>query len=130
MHQPVLKPEDMIMRVAKALSSHDLDELLSFYEPDAVLVKPDGTEAVGLEEIREEYSSYIEKVISMTASVTWCHVAGNTASVRGTYEISFKRRDGSITTISGQPIETLRKQADGSWLYVIDNGSGADPIPA
>ena len=117
----------MIIRVAQALSSHDLEELLSFYEPDAVLVKPGGTEACGLDQIREEYSSYIDKVISMDAGVTWCHVAGDIASVRGFYEIVFKRHDGSTTTVTGEPIETLRKQADGSWLYVIDNGSGADP---
>ena len=115
------------MRVAQALSSHDLDELLSFYEPDAILVKADGTEARGLDQIREEYSAYIDKVVSMDASVTWCRVAGDIASVRGCYEITFKRRDGSTITVAGEPIETLKKQANGAWLYVIDNGSGADP---
>ena len=130
MNEQVLKPEDMILRVAKALSHQDLDELMSFYEPEAILVKPDGTQACGVEAIREEYSAYIGKVVSMTASVTWCHVTNEIATVRGHYEIAFKRRDGTTVIRTGEPIETLRKQADGSWLYLIDNGSGADPIQA
>ena len=126
MTEPVLNPEDMILRVAKAMQSHDLDELMSFYESDAVLVRPDGTEAVGVAAIREDYAGYVHKVVSMNAKVIWCHVSGDIASVRGAYEITFKRRDGSELVTSGEPVETLRKQTDGSWLYVIDNGSGAN----
>ena len=128
MAKPVLRPEDMIVRVAQAMTAHDLDELMSFYEADAVLVRPDGTEAVGVEAIRRDYSEYIEKVISMNAKVTWCHVAGDIASARGWYEITFKRRNGSELITTAEPIETLRKQSDGSWRYVVDNGSGAKPI--
>ncbi|MEM9623728.1 MAG: nuclear transport factor 2 family protein, partial [Pseudomonadota bacterium] len=66
MPEPVLKPQDMITRVASALERHDLDELLSFYEPNAVLIRTDGSEAHGIDQIRTEYESYINKVAAMT----------------------------------------------------------------
>ncbi len=126
MNEPVLNPANMIKRVAGALASHNLDELMSFYEPAAVLVRPDGSEAQGIEKIREEYAGYINRVIAMEADVIWTHVPGDIASVRGRFSITFERRDGSTVTRSGEPIEVLRQQPDGSWLYLIDHGSGAD----
>lgn len=122
----VRNPEDMILKVADAMAVHDLDQLLNLYEPDAIYVRADGTEAVGVDQIREEYAAFIDKVVSMQAKAIWSHVSGDIASVRGRYEITLKRRDGSEVTSSGEPIETLRRQADGSWLYLIDNGSGAN----
>ncbi len=128
MGKAVETPGDMILRVAQAMTHHDCDELLSFYEPDAVLVKADGTEARGHVAIRADYETYLDKVVSMTAEAVWVHVVGEIATVRGKYNITFKRSSGEILEVTGSPIEVLRRQFDGSWLYVIDNGSGANPL--
>ena len=34
--------------------------------------------------------------------------------------------DGSPRVTSGQTSDVIRKQADGSWLFVIDNPEGSD----
>jgi uncharacterized protein (TIGR02246 family) len=128
MPREVSDPSEMIEHVSKAIVAKDYDALLSFYEPDAVLVRQDGTEAVGLDAIRAEYESYVEKVSDMTGKAVWIHVAGDLAMVRGEYAITFKRSNGDFVKMSGSPIELLRKQANGSWKYVIDNGSGADAL--
>ncbi len=122
----VFKPEDMITRVAQALGSNDLDSLMQLYEPSAVLVRPDGTEAQGVDQIRAEYAGYIDKVVSMEAKVLWVHIAGEIATVRGKFSITFARKDGTTITRGGEPIEVLRRQEDDSWLYLIDHGSGAN----
>ena len=127
MYEPVKHPGDMIKRVARALETHNLDELMSFYAPDAILVRPDGSEARGLQEIRAEYETYIYRTIAMSADVRWVHEAGNIASVRGHFTIKFDTSRGDVIEISGDPVETLMRQPDGSWLYMIDRGNGAEP---
>lgn len=127
MAEAVRNPGEMIERVARALREHDLDELLSFYETEAVLIRQDGSEARGLAAIRAEYASYLEKTVAMTAAATWVHVAGDIAVVRGRFSITLARRNGDPIVVVGEPIEVLRRQPDGSWLYLIDHGSGADP---
>jgi len=126
MSNRVDKPSEMIEHVCSAIVKKDYDALLSYYEPNAVLVRPDGSEAVGLDAIRAEYQSYVEKVTSMSGKAVWTHVADDLAVVRGEYTIAFLRANGETLEMSGSPIELLRKQADGSWKYIIDNGSGAD----
>jgi ketosteroid isomerase-like protein len=126
MESGVKNPSEMIEHVCNAIVQKDYDTLLSYYEPNAVLVRPDGSEAVGLDEIRAEYESYVEKVTSMSGKAIWTHVAEELAVVRGEYTISFLRSNGETLELSGSPIELLRRQPDGSWKYIIDNGSGAD----
>jgi ketosteroid isomerase-like protein len=128
MGKAVETPGDMILRVAQAMTNHDCDELLSFYERDAVLVKADGSEARGHAGIRADYETYRDKVVSMTAEAVWIHIVGEIATVRGKYTITFKRNNGELLELTGSPIEVLRRQSDGSWLYVIDNGGGANPL--
>ncbi len=126
MSEPVTEPQAMITRVASALARHDLDELLTFYESSAVLIRADGSEAHGVAQIRKEYDGYIDKVVAMTGRAVWVHQAGDIAAVRGAYSITFKRSNGETVTRNGNPVEVLRQQADGNWLYVIDHGFGAD----
>jgi uncharacterized protein (TIGR02246 family) len=128
MDNGVKNPAKMIEYVCDAIVHKDFDTLLSYYEPNAVLVRQDGSEAVGLDAIRSEYESYVEKVTSMTGKAVWTHVSEDLAVVRGKYTISFLRSSGEILESSGSPIELLRRQTDGSWKYIIDNGSGADAV--
>lgn len=127
MGRKVETPGDMIKHVARALEDHDCEELLSYYEQDAILVRGDGSEARGVDAIRADYETYIHKVMSMTSEAVWVHIVGEIATVRGKYTITFKRSNGETKTVSGSPIEVLRRQSDGSWRYVMDNGGGADP---
>jgi ketosteroid isomerase-like protein len=87
----------------------NVEGLVALYEPDAVLALPNGRLAVGLEEIRRFYSALL--------------------SARPHFEPGTQRptlRSGDLALTSSQlttgdvTAEIARRQADGTWLWVID----------
>jgi ketosteroid isomerase-like protein len=61
----------------------------------------------------------------MVSMNNFCVVHHDLALLRA----DFTLRDGNKVIASGSTAELVRKQADGSWLYVIDHAAGAS-IPS
>jgi ketosteroid isomerase-like protein len=110
-HEPAPDPEDLSRFVVERLNAGDVDGLVALYEPDAVMALPGGA-ATGVQEIRAAYEHF---------------VAGQPGVVRGDQQATLRWGDLALTS-SRLPdgtitVEVARQQADGTWLWIIDQPS-------
>lgn len=117
---------DMNEAFARAFNSRKLENLLALYEPDAqLLVDGSGEARIGLEAIGRELAQLLQAPGTMVSRNNFCVVHGDIALLRA----DFTLRDGEALIASGSTAELVRRQADGSWLYVIDHAAGASLPP-
>lgn len=118
----VYTPSEMNETFARAFNSRNLDNLLSLYESGAILcVDGSGREAIGEVSIGRELVKLLQAPGSMISKNNFCVVHGDLALLRA----DFTLRDGETLIASGSTSELIRRQPDGSWLYVIDHAAGA-----
>jgi uncharacterized protein (TIGR02246 family) len=122
----VTRPEEMNAAFAEAVSSGDVERVLSLYEPEALLAPRPGERASGLDEIRAALEELLGLGGTMTSRNLWCMQVGELALLQGEWHLSGTGPDGSPIALSARTAEVVRRQADGSWLYVIDHAFGAD----
>jgi ketosteroid isomerase-like protein len=130
---PAHDPRDLNRLFAERASAGDLDGLLELYEPGARLVGPNGGDADGEAAIRERLAGLLAMEPSVISRDVRVVNAGDLALLSGRRRMSFGRDDGERAGTEGMSVEVARRQADGSWRYVIDDPASiglrpADPI--
>ena len=113
----------------KALKEKDLEQLCSMYSDDAVMVLKDGTFTVeGKYRIRRVFSWMIDSVEKLSVETVYKVESEDTVLYRSKYHSVFTTPDGeSVDTVSSG-IVVLKKQSDGSWLFVIDHQNGGSNV--
>lgn len=124
-HQAVMNPEDMNAAFAEAYNSGSLDNLLALYETDAILVNPNGGQDQGIRQIRKTLEELLRLQGRMTSRNIYCIPFENIALLRAHFTLQFAGPDGNPAQIQGHTSEIVRKQKDGSWLYIVDHPYGA-----
>ena len=110
--EPARDPQDLERLLVSRESAGDVDGMVALYELHAVLDDGDGQVIVGREAIRGFYV----KLISMERKFAFGDQ--RTPLVSGDLALTSTRLpDGSVTA------EVARRQADGTWLWVIDQFS-------
>jgi uncharacterized protein (TIGR02246 family) len=125
---PAHKPEECDILIEKALKSRDLDAAVALYEPNATLVIGPGEVASGKAAIREALKGFLAfDEVHFTREITAIQSGdGNLAMLRGAWSATSTGPDGKPVTVTGNNVEVVRRQPDGTWLFVIDNPRGAD----
>jgi len=104
-----------------AFNAGDIDSIVVLYEPNAVLVVNDQPVA-GQELIRKAYKSFLVRGPRMSLEtrsvVLFDH---NLALLHGDWVLEPAASDATGKTTRGLSTEVVRRQADGSWRFVIDN---------
>jgi len=123
----VLQPDDSSRILVNAIESGDIDTIVSLYEPEAILFSKSGRLMHGLEAIRENNLGLIALKPTFTVDFITATISadGMLATNRMKAELSWTDKDGNPKKESVDTLEVLRKQADGSWLYVIDDPYGS-----
>lgn len=117
------KPEDCDLLLIKALNNGDLEEALSLYEDSASFVQEPGKVVSGIPAIREIMQGFLAIKPSFTIEVTSAE-NGDVALLNSTWKLSGTDADGNAVNMSGHGAEVVRRQADGSWKFIIDNPGG------
>ena len=117
----VREPQDIHKKFQDAFSSGDLDGLVALYEPNAILVSGQGQIATGQDAIREVYKGYLAMRPKITVETVSVFENADAALLHGRWNITGAGPDGSPISMQGRNTEVLRRQADGSWLFYIDN---------
>jgi len=105
----------------KAFNAGDLDGVVALYEKDAILVTEANRTITGQSAIREAYRGYLALRTSMTLETVAAYESGGLALLHGRWSRKGKGPDGSEIHVSGRNSEVVRRQPDGSWLFIIDN---------
>ncbi|HKP18415.1 MAG TPA: nuclear transport factor 2 family protein [Gaiellaceae bacterium] len=122
----VMRPEEMNGAFAEAVSSGEVERVLALYEPEALLAPRPGVRASGREEIRAALAELVALGGTMASRNVWCMQVGELALLQGEWHLAGTAPDGSPLELSSRTAEVVRRQADGSWLYVIDHAFGGD----
>jgi uncharacterized protein (TIGR02246 family) len=106
-----MTPEDLSRLFVERANAGDADGMAALYEPDAVLAFPPGSQTVGRAAIRELMVQLVAR--------------GGTFTVEPALPTIYQGDDLALTSTipsdnTGGRVQLVRKQADGSWLRVID----------
>ena len=126
MNYKVLAPQQMNETFVRAFNSKQIDNLMLLNEPDAVLVRLDGSLARGTDQIRDELCKLLTRGIRAEGHNQFAITYGNIALLRANFTITLLGEDGQETSIKGSSSEVVSQQPDGSWLYIIDHPFGAN----
>ncbi len=122
---PARKPEECDLLLLEALKKGDLDAAIAFYEPNASFVLDSGQVVTGRTAIREALRGYL--AVNGTMEVKAVPSGdGNLALLHGKFSGTIPGPDGKPIPFSGSSTEVVRRQPDGTWLFVIDNPHGGD----
>lgn len=125
---PARKPEECDILLMEALQRKDLETVVALYEPNATFILDSGEAVTGQAAIREALKAWIafDEVSFTTEIEAFQSSDENLAITRGTWSATTKGTDGNPVTLTGKNAEVVRRQPDGTWLFVIDNPRGAD----
>jgi uncharacterized protein (TIGR02246 family) len=106
----------------KAFSGGDLEGLVALYEPQAMLAPQPGTIVTGTDAIREAYREFLAIQPKIRVETLAIFESGDgIAMLHGRWVLTATLPDGTEVRNEGRNTEVLRRQADGGWLFLIDN---------
>jgi uncharacterized protein (TIGR02246 family) len=124
---PARKPEDCDLLLAEAINRGDLESAVALYEPNASFVTQPGQVVTGHAAIREAMQTFASLKPTLKIEVNAIqNGSGDVALLRSKWSLTGTGPDGKPMTMGGNGTEVVRRQADGTWLFIIDNPSGAD----
>ena len=114
-------PVQVLESIVAGINSGDLDSLMPLYESDAAFVPEPGTTAPGPAGIRESLNGFIAMKGKLDLNVTRVLQADDLALVVGVWSFDGTGPDGEPVHLEANNADVLRRQADGTWRFVIDN---------
>lgn len=104
------------------VNAADLDGMVALYEPNATFVAGDGGLRIGRAAIREELAGLTaaQPTIDM-GTIRVVPLADDLAVLHHDWTATFRDADGNATEMSGKATEVVRRQADGTWLFLLDD---------
>jgi uncharacterized protein (TIGR02246 family) len=121
---PATTPEQIHRVFEDRFNAGDIDGLMELYEPDAVLVPQPGSVATGHDQVREALLVYLAAKGHITLDTKLVLTVGELAYLANTWSLDGTGPDGNPLHLGATTAEVARRQADGSWRYVIDNAWG------
>lgn len=86
-----------------------------------MLVPASGQVAVGSDAIREALAGFLATWGRFEVKVISRHQVGDIALQTIEWKVENNDPDGSPRTVNARPAIVFRRQADGSWRFLIDN---------
>ena len=113
---PAQSPEEVDVLFEKYLNAGDLDGLVALYEAGATLIPSPGEAATGSAAIRESLAAFVGMKPVIDLKVQRSIVNGDIAVLFSDWTMT-----GGGQEMAGKTVEVVRRQADGSWRFVIDD---------
>jgi uncharacterized protein (TIGR02246 family) len=117
-------PEQIHRVFEDRFNAGDLDGLMELYEPDAALIAQPGSVAHGNEQARAALQGFLALKGHIRLDTKLVVTVGDLAYLATTWSLSGTGPDGTPVTLGATTAEVARRQADGTWRYVIDNAWG------
>ncbi len=108
---PACRPEDVHRRFAEAVNAGDLKALAELYPPRGGPGAHQGRKALrDLLALKPQISVETRSVVR----------SGKVALLGSRWRLAGTTPEGQAITLTGQGAEVVRRQADGSWRYVVE----------
>jgi ketosteroid isomerase-like protein len=124
--EPAATPGRVLESIVAGINSGDLDSLLPLYESEAAFAAQPGSLAHGASGAGEALTAFISMKGKLELEVTRVLEADDLAFVTGVWSFNGTGPDGEPVRLASRNADVLRRQADGSWRFVIDNPWGTD----
>ena len=118
--------KELIEAADLAIKEERLDDLLSFYTQDAILVVKPGLEVQGKTEIKKAFvriAAYFKNIIAPTQGNMHMIQAGDTVLVMAQTFLDAANKEESEFSMERRATYVYR-YVDGDWLCAIDNSYG------
>ena len=125
---PATTPEQFHRSFEDMFNAGDLDGLTELYEADAALIAQPGSIAYGSEQARAALQGFLALKGRITLDTKLVVTVGDLAYLSNTWSLSGTGPDGNPVTLGATTAEVARRQADGTWRYVIDNAWGDQAV--
>jgi ketosteroid isomerase-like protein len=119
-------PEQVLESIVTGINSGDLDSLLPLYENEAAFASEPGSLAHGTPGVRQALDGFISLNGKLDLEVTRVLEVDDLALVTGVWSFDGTGPDGEPVRLEAKNADVLRRQADGTWRFVIDNPWGTD----
>jgi len=118
---PAYHPAELHALFLDAFNRGDVRAVVALYEPNALLLVG-GESAVGSSSIRAAFERALAGRGHMTLERRHVHESPNgVALLHASWVIEYPNEADEESTTRGLSSEVVRKQTDGTWLFVIDN---------
>ena len=121
---PAATPEQVHRVFEDAFNAGDIDGLMELYEADAALIAQPGSVAHGSAQVRAALEGFLALKGRITLDTRLVLTVGELAYLSNTWSLSGTGPDGEPVVLGATTAEVARRQADGTWRYVIDNALG------
>ena len=118
-------PEDVDRLFGERVNADDAAVVAALYESEGVLVFQ-GTTFQGPDQIRGFLEGMTAAQAKITMNVKHVVRAGDVAVLYNDWAMTVTGPDGKTESSSGKAIEVVRRQADGSWKFVVDDPAARD----
>lgn len=119
-------PEQVLESIVEGINTGNFDLLLDLYEPGAAFATQPGSLAHGLPGIREALGGFVAMKGKLDLNVTRVLEVGDLALVIGVWSFTGTGPGDEPVNLTAKNADVLRRQADGTWRFVIDNPWGTD----
>ena len=119
-------PMQVLESIVTGINTRNLDSLMPLYESEAAFATEPGSLAPGAPGIREALNGFISMNGTLDLEVTRVLEVDDLALVVGVWSFDGTGPDGEPVHLEASNADVLRRQADGTWRFVIDNPWGTD----
>jgi ketosteroid isomerase-like protein len=117
-------PEQVLESIVAGINSGQLESLMPLYETKAAFAAEPGSLVHGAAGIGEALNGFISMNGTLDLRVTRVLEVDDLALVIGVWSFDGTGPDGEPVHLEANNADVLRRQADGSWRFVIDNPWG------
>ena len=119
-------PREVLNSIVDGINAGNIESLIPLYETEAAFAAQPGSLAHGLAGVRESLGGFIAMKGKLDLKVTRVLEASDLSLVTGVWSFTGTGPDGEPVKLAARSADVLRRQADGSWRFVIDNPWGTD----
>ena len=120
-----ISPEMAVRNFFRLFNEGNVEAVMAMYEPDAILIAPPGQVAQGEADRRAALNGFLSMKPTLQLGALNVVLAGDIALSIANWTMTGTAPDGSPVKMQGTTSDVLRRQADGTWLFVIDNPWGS-----
>ena len=117
-------PESTVREFFKTFNQGNIEAVLAFYEPKAAFVAQPGQVVEGTASLRAAINGFLSMKPTLTMGKYQAVISGDIALSLVAWTLKGTGLDGKPVQMEGTGTDVLRRQADGRWLFVIDNPWG------